>query len=213
MFENLIKKSAMKSPWLFHINAGSCNGCDIEIVAVTTTLYDAERFGFKLVGSPRHADIVVVSGPVTMQSKERLIRTLAQVPEPKCVVSIGSCPQSGNVFKGSYAIDGPLEKYVHVDVAVAGCAPKPQAIMEGLYEAAQILEEKREMIRKAKKGVKGSGVIEVPAAAGTAQVSAAAAPASTAAPESTEAAPEAFAAAEPAAAAAVESTEKEVASK
>ena len=151
MFENLIKKSAMKSPWLFHINAGSCNGCDIEIVAVTTTLYDAERFGFKLVGSPRHADIVVVSGPVTMQSKERLIRTLAQVPEPKCVVSIGSCPQSGNVFKGSYAIDGPLEKYVHVDVAVAGCAPKPQAIMEGLYEAAQILEEKRKMIREAKK--------------------------------------------------------------
>ena len=213
MFENLIKKSAMKSPWLFHINAGSCNGCDIEIVAVTTTLYDAERFGFKLVGSPRHADIVVVSGPVTMQSKERLIRTLAQVPEPKCVVSIGSCPQSGNVFKGSYAIDGPLEKYVHVDVAVAGCAPKPQAIMEGLYEAAQILEEKREMIRKAKKGVKGAGVIEVPAAADAAQVSAAAAPASTAAPESTEAAPEAFAAAEPAAAAAVESTEKEVASK
>lgn len=199
MFENLIKKSAMKSPWLFHINAGSCNGCDIEIVAVTTTLYDAERFGFKLVGSPRHADIVVVSGPVTMQSKERLIRTLAQVPEPKCVVSIGSCPQSGNVFKGSYAIDGPLEKYVHVDVAVAGCAPKPQAIMEGLYEAAQILEEKREMIRKAKKGVKGAGVVEAPTTA--------------AAPESTEAAPEAFAATEPAAAAAVESTEKEVASK
>ena len=151
MFDNLIQKSAMKSPWLFHINAGSCNGCDIEIVAVTTTLYDAERFGFKLVGSPRHADIVVISGPVTLQSRDRLIRTLAQVPEPKCVVSIGSCPQSGNVFKGSYAIDGPLEKYVHVDVAVAGCAPKPQAIMEGLYEAAQILEEKRKMIREAKK--------------------------------------------------------------
>ncbi len=151
MFDNLIKKSALKSPWLFHINAGSCNGCDIEVVAVTTTLYDAERFGFKLVGSPRHADIVVVSGPITLQSRDRLIRTLAQVPEPKCVVSVGSCPQSGNVFKGSYAIDGPLEKYVHVDVAVAGCTPKPQAIMEGLYEAAQILEEKREMIRQAKK--------------------------------------------------------------
>ena len=163
MFDNLIQKSAMKSPWLFHINAGSCNGCDIEIVAVTTTLYDAERFGFKLVGSPRHADIVVISGPVTLQSRDRLIRTLAQVPEPKCVVSIGSCPQSGNVFKGSYAIDGPLEKYVHVDVAVAGCAPKPQAIMEGLYEAAQILEEKRKMIREAKKN--GGKAVVAPAEA------------------------------------------------
>lgn len=149
MFDKLINKSAMRSPWIFHINAGSCNGCDIEIVAVMTALYDAERFGFKLVGSPRHADIVVVSGPVTLQSRDRLIRTLAQVPEPKCVVSIGSCPQSGNVFKGSYAIDGPLEKYVHVDVAVAGCAAKPEAIMEGLYRAAQILEEKRRKIRSA----------------------------------------------------------------
>ena len=154
MFDNLIQKSALKSPWLFHINAGSCNGCDIEIVAVTTTLYDAERFGFKLVGSPRHADILVVTGPVTMQSRDRLIRTIAQVPEPKCVVSIGSCPQSGNVFKGSYALDGPLEKYVHVDVAVAGCAPKPEAIMEGLYRAAEILAEKRAMIKKAGKGEK-----------------------------------------------------------
>ena len=149
MFDKLINKSAMKSPWIFHINAGSCNGCDIEIVAVMTTLYDAERFGFKIVGSPRHADIVVVSGPVTLQSRDRLIRTLAQVPEPKCVVSVGSCPQSGNVFKGSYALDGPLEKYVHVDVAVAGCAAKPEAIMEGLYKAAQILEEKRRKIRGA----------------------------------------------------------------
>ena len=149
MFDKLINKSAMKSPWIFHINAGSCNGCDIEIVAVMTTLYDAERFGFKIVGSPRHADIVVVSGPVTLQSRDRLIRTLAQVPEPKCVVSVGSCPQSGNVFKGSYALDGPLEKYVHVDVAVAGCAAKPEAIMEGLYKAAQILEEKRKKIRSA----------------------------------------------------------------
>jgi Ni,Fe-hydrogenase III small subunit len=181
MFDNLIQKSAMKSPWLFHINAGSCNGCDIEIVAVTTTLYDAERFGFKLVGSPRHADIVVISGPVTLQSRDRLIRTLAQVPEPKCVVSIGSCPQSGNVFKGSYAIDGPLEKYVHVDVAVAGCAPKPQAIMEGLYEAAQILEEKRKMIREAKKNggkaAADTAPVEAPTPAEPAEAEAAPAPA------------------------------------
>ena len=148
MLKNAIAKSMMRSPWIYHINTGSCNGCDIELVAVLTPRYDAERFGFKLAGTPRHADIVVISGPVTTQSKDRLIRTLAQVPEPKCVVTLGSCPQSGNVFKGSYSVEGPLEKYVHVDVSVAGCTPKPEAIMEGLYKAAQILKEKREAMSK-----------------------------------------------------------------
>ena len=148
MFKKIIAKSMSKSPWIYHINTGSCNGCDIELVAVITPRYDAERFGFKLAGTPRHADIVVVSGPITSQSKDRLVRTLEQVPEPKVVVSIGSCPQSGNVFKGSYSIEGPLEKYTHVDVAVAGCTPKPEAIIEGLYKAAQILQEKREAMEK-----------------------------------------------------------------
>lgn len=148
MFKKIIAKSMSKSPWIYHINTGSCNGCDIELVAVITPRYDAERFGFKLAGTPRHADIVVVSGPITSQSKDRLVRTLEQVPEPKVVVSIGSCPQSGNVFKGSYSIEGPLEKYTHVDVAIAGCTPKPEAIIEGLYKAAQILQEKREAMEK-----------------------------------------------------------------
>ena len=148
MFKKMIADSAAKSPWIYHINSGSCNGCDIELVAVLTPRYDAERFGFKLTGSPRHADIVVVSGPVTSQSKDRLVRTLSQVPEPKVVVSIGSCPKSGNVFKGSYSIEGPLDKYVHVDVTIAGCAPKPEAIIEGLYKATAILKQKREAMSK-----------------------------------------------------------------
>ncbi len=148
MFKKLIADSTSKSPWLFHINTGSCNGCDIELVAVLTPRYDAERFGFKLAGTPRHADIVVVSGPITSQSSDRLVRTLAQVPEPKCVVTLGSCPQSGNVFKGSYSVEAPLEKFVHVDVAIAGCTPKPEAVIEGLYKAAQILKEKREAMNK-----------------------------------------------------------------
>ena len=148
MIKKMINKSASKSPWLFHINTGSCNGCDIEIVACLTPRYDAERFGFKLAGSPRHADILVVSGPITVQSRDRLIRTIEQKPDHKCGVSVGSCPKSGNVFKGSYGIDGPLDKYVHVDVSVAGCTPKPEAIMEGLYKAAQILEKKREAMSK-----------------------------------------------------------------
>ena len=148
MIQNLIDKSMSKSPWVFHVNAGSCNGCDIEIVSVLTPRYDAERLGFRLTGTPRQADIVVVSGPITLQTRDRLVRTLKQVPEPFCVVSIGSCPRSGNVFKGSYAIDGPLEKYVHVDVSVGGCAPKPEAIVAALAQAAEILAEKRKEMRK-----------------------------------------------------------------
>ena len=143
MFKNLIKESSGKSPWLFHINAGSCNGCDIELVSVLTPRFDAERLGFKLVGSPRHADIVVVTGPVTAQSLDRVLRTISQVPEPRCIVTMGSCPQSGNVFKDSWSVAGPLSKYVHVDVDVAGCAPRPQAVIDGLALATQILKEKR----------------------------------------------------------------------
>jgi len=148
MFQKMIDKSMAKSPWIFHINAGSCNGCDIELVSVLTPRYDAERLGFRLTGTPRQADIVVVSGPVTMQTRDRLIRTLAQVPEPRVVVSLGSCPRSGNVFKGSYAVAGPLDKYTHVDVSVGGCTPKPEAIVAALAKAAEILAEKRKEMHK-----------------------------------------------------------------
>ena len=147
MFQKLIDKSMSKSPWIFHINAGSCNGCDIELVSVLTPRYDAERLGFRLTGTPRQADIVVVSGPITLQTRDRLVRTLAQVPEPRVVVSLGSCPRSGNVFKGSYSIDGPRETGTHVDVSVGGCTPKPEAIVAALAQAAQILEQKRKEMR------------------------------------------------------------------
>lgn len=143
MFKKLIEESFQKSPWLFHINAGSCNGCDIELVSVLTPRYDAERLGFKLVGSPRQADILVVSGPVTKQSLPRVLRAISQAPEPKCIVTLGSCPQSGNVFKGSYSVAGPLSKYVHVDVDIAGCSPKPEAIIDGLATAMTILRAKK----------------------------------------------------------------------
>ncbi len=148
MFQKMIDKSMEKSPWIFHINAGSCNGCDIELVSVLTPRYDAERLGFRLTGTPRQADIVVVSGPITMQTRDRLIRTLAQVPEPHVVVSLGSCPRSGNVFKGSYSVAGPLDKYTHVDVSVGGCSPKPEAIVAALAKAAEILAEKRKEMHK-----------------------------------------------------------------
>ena len=148
MFDKLIDKSMSKSPWIFHINAGSCNGCDIELVSVLTPRYDAERLGFRLTGTPRQADIVVVSGPITLQTRDRLVRTLSQVPEPYVVVSLGSCPRSGNVFRGSYSVAGPLDKYTHVDVSVGGCTPKPEAIVAALARAAEILAEKRKEMHK-----------------------------------------------------------------
>ena len=153
MFKKLIEESFEKSPWLFHINAGSCNGCDIEVVSVLTPRYDAERLGFKLVGSPRQADILVVSGPVTKQSLPRVLRAISQAPDPKCIVTIGSCPQSGNVFKGSYSVAGPLSKYVHVDVDIAGCAPKPEAIIDGLALALSILQAKKAGTHPADAGI------------------------------------------------------------
>ena len=126
MFKKLIAESTAKSPWLFHINAGSCNGCDIELVSVITPRYDAERLGFKLTGTPRHADIVVVTGPVTKQTLPRVLRSIAQVPEPRCIVTMGSCPQSGNVFRGSYSVAGPLSednmRQFNVDKAFIGVA-------------------------------------------------------------------------------------------
>jgi len=148
MLKKLTAKSASKSPWIYPINTGSCNGCDIELVSVVTPRYDVERMGFKLIGTPRHADIVVISGPITAQSKERLVRTLAQVPEPRVIVSLGSCPNSGNVFKNSYSLDGPLDKYGKVDVIVAGCPPKPEAIIDGLASAALTLKKKMEELNK-----------------------------------------------------------------
>lgn len=143
MFEGIISSSKAKSPWLFHINSGSCNGCDIELVALLTPRYDVERFGIKLTGTPRHADIVVISGPLTSQVKERALKVISQVPEPKVIVTLGSCPMSGNVFRGSYSVEAPVDKFVHVDVSVAGCPPKPEAIIDGIVKAIEILKEKR----------------------------------------------------------------------
>lgn len=130
-------RSRIKSPWLFHLNTGSCNGCDIEIVAALTPRYDAERLGCVLVGSPRHADVLLVTGPVTRQMLPRVIRVYEQVPEPKVVVAIGSCANSGSPFLGSPMIEGPLDKIIPVDVYVAGCPPRPEAIVRGIVTAVK----------------------------------------------------------------------------
>lgn len=126
-----------KSPWLIHFNTGGCNGCDIEILAALTPRYDAERFGVKLKGSPRHADIMVVTGPVTRQCRKRLISVYEQMPEPKAVVAIGSCPASGCAFHDSYNTLAPLDKHIPVAAYVPGCPPRPEAILFGLLKVLE----------------------------------------------------------------------------
>jgi Ni,Fe-hydrogenase III small subunit len=137
--DTLVRTARRKSPWVFHLNAGSCNGCDIELVACLSPRYDAEQLGVLLEGSPRHADILVVSGPVTRTTFEAVQTVYAQVPEPKVVVAIGSCPASCNVFAGSPTVVGPLDRVLPVDVYVPGCPPRPDAIIEGIARAAAIL--------------------------------------------------------------------------
>ncbi|HON81113.1 MAG TPA: NADH-quinone oxidoreductase subunit B family protein [Methanoregulaceae archaeon] len=129
-----------RSLWAFHFNSGSCNGCEIEIVAAITPRYDPERFGIKLVGSPRHADVLVVTGPVVKKMKDRLIRVYNQIPDPKVVMCIGTCGISGGVFYDSYNLEGPVDEIIPVDVYVPGCPPRPEAIIHGVVTALAKLE-------------------------------------------------------------------------
>jgi NADH-quinone oxidoreductase B subunit len=124
----------LNSIWAVHFNSGSCNGCDIEILATLTPRYDVERFGIKLEGSPRHADVLIVTGPVTRQARERLLRTYEQMPEPKFVVSVGSCSISGGVFSGCYNVGGATDEVIPVDVYIPGCPPRPEAIVDGIIQ-------------------------------------------------------------------------------
>jgi NADH-quinone oxidoreductase B subunit len=122
------------SPWAVHFNSGSCNGCDIEILAALTPRYDVERLGIKLQGSPRHADLLIVTGPVTRQARERLLRIYEQMPEPRHVVAVGSVAICGGVFRGCYNCLEGVDQVIPVDVYIPGCPPRPQAIIYGLVK-------------------------------------------------------------------------------
>lgn len=142
LWKQLMCFSRRRSPWLFHMNAGSCNGCDIELVAALTPRYDAEQLGVRLEGSPRHADILCITGPVTKNSVQAIRTVYGQVCHPKAVVAIGSCPATTNVFIDSRTLDGPLDHHLPVDVFVPGCPPRPDAIIQGIAAAADILAER-----------------------------------------------------------------------
>lgn len=144
----LFRKALRKSPWIVHYDCNSCNGCDIEILATLTPVYDVERFGIINVGNPKHADILVVSGSVNHRNARVLKTIYEQMPHPKAVVAIGACACSGGIFKECYNTLGGADTVVPVDVYVPGCAPRPEAIMEGILKAAQLLEEKKKNMKK-----------------------------------------------------------------
>jgi NADH-quinone oxidoreductase B subunit len=127
---NSIYRWAQKnSLWVIHYNSGGCNGCDIEILDLLTPRYDVERLGILAEGSPRHADVLLCTGPVTRQSKEGLWQIYSQMPSPKWVVAVGSCSITGGVFQGSPTVLGGIDKVVPVDLYVPGCAARPEAII------------------------------------------------------------------------------------
>ncbi|HMO32999.1 MAG TPA: NADH-quinone oxidoreductase subunit B family protein [Lacibacter sp.] len=131
-----------KSPWILHYNAGSCNGCDIEILACLGPKYDIERFGMINTGNPKQSDILLVTGPVTKRSRERLVEIYNQMPEPKVVVACGTCASTGGVFRGMYNCEGGVDQYIPVDVYVCGCGTRPEQIIDGVVQALGILEQK-----------------------------------------------------------------------
>jgi len=137
-----------KSPWIIHYDASSCNGCDIEVLACLTPLYDIERFGIINTGNPKHADVFLVTGGVNEQNKPVIKNIYRQMPKPNVVVAIGACALSGGVFRECYNIAGGVDKLIPVDVYVPGCSAKPEAIIDGVVKALGILEQKREAMKK-----------------------------------------------------------------
>jgi NADH-quinone oxidoreductase B subunit len=140
ILEKIVTWSRTKSPWVIHFNSGACNACDIEIVAALTPRYDIERFGAQLKGTPRHADVLLCSGPVTRQIKDRLVRIYEQMPEPKFVVAVGTCACSGGVFEGCYNMVGGVNEAIPVSAFVPGCPASPEAIIDGVVKLLQSLE-------------------------------------------------------------------------
>jgi Ni,Fe-hydrogenase III small subunit len=114
------------------VDAGSCNACELEIHALNNAFYDLERFGLRFVASPRHADVLMVTGPVTKNMREALLRTYNATPDPKWVVAVGACARDGGIFAGSYAVAGGVNDVIPVDLHIPGCPPSPKALLAGL---------------------------------------------------------------------------------
>ena len=135
VLEQRIKRLLGRALAIRHVDAGSCNGCELEIAGLTSPIYDMERFGLHFVASPRHADLLMVTGPVTRNMEIPLRRTYEATPAPKFVVAVGDCAKTCGVFKNSYGVVGPVERVIPVDVSIAGCPPEPSDILRGILQA------------------------------------------------------------------------------
>ncbi len=138
--ENVNKEAQIKlgrSLSIRQVDAGSCNGCELEIHALSNAFYDLERFGLRFVASPRHADVLMVTGPVTKNMREALERTYNATPDPKWVIAVGACAADGGVFAGSYAVEGGVKDVVPVDLHIRGCPPSPVDLLKGLLALLQ----------------------------------------------------------------------------
>ena len=132
-----------KSIWVFHISAGSCNNCDIEILDCLTPRFDLERFGIQLIGSARHADALLITGAMNRKSVPRMKKIYEQVPKPCIVVAVGQCALSRHMFKDSYNVKEPLDHILPVDLYIPGCPPKPEAIIDGIMKLVTKIRNKR----------------------------------------------------------------------
>ena len=130
-----------KSPWITMFNSGACNACDIEILAILTPRFDVERIGILAKGSPRHSDILIVTGPVTRKQAPRLRMIYDQMPEPKYVIATGACGATGGIFRGLYHVVDGVDKVVPVDVWVAGCPPRPDEFIDAVERCIALLRE------------------------------------------------------------------------
>lgn len=137
-----------KSPWVIHYDGSSCNGCDIEVLACLTPMYDVERFGIINTGNPKHADVFLVTGSVNEQNKDVVKQIYDQMPEPKVVVAVGICACTAGVFRECYNILGGVDSVIPVDVYVPGCAARPEAIIDGVVKGLAVLQEKRDNMVK-----------------------------------------------------------------
>ncbi len=139
--QRLVSWARQKSPWIILFNSGACNACDIEILAALTPRFDVERLGIQAKGTPRHADILIVTGPVTRKQASRLRMIYDQMPEPKYVLALGACGATGGVFKGLYHVMDGVDAVIPVDVYVAGCPPRPDEIIDGIVRILGLMEQ------------------------------------------------------------------------
>ena len=135
-------KALTKSPWVYHLGTGSCNNCDIEILDCITPRYDLERFGIVLVGSPRHADALLVTGSMTRKCTPRALEVYNQMPKPGVVIAIGTCALGQGMFAESYSCPKRVDEVLPVDIYIPGCPPKPEAMIAGVAKLLNMLRQK-----------------------------------------------------------------------